>query len=156
MCRDIHLGQFVDALDETRGRGSSRLRVCYTLLMRIIEIQQLKSQSPALRMALHDKEAYRFLREQVQAQLNCYPICEHCLRVVLFTLISPFNAPHPGWCVDCVLGAFYTDDMPLYVPPKKEIPPMYQPKAYWFVNDGQGWRDQDGNPINIDDFIRFP
>lgn len=126
--------------------------------MRISEIQQLKSSSPALRMALSQRDVYRFLREQVTSREDCFPqgahTCEHCGRVVGLTLMSPYNDPHPGWCIDCVLGAYFTPDMPLYEPPEKERP-RREGSTHYFVNDGQGWTDQDGNPVEVLPF-RFP
>lgn len=127
--------------------------------MRISEIAQLKSQSPVLRIALSSYariDCYRFLREQVTARVDCFPqeahICERCGSEAGLTLMSPYNAPHPGWCIDCVLTGFFTPDMPLYEPPELDRP---RPKSYYFVNDGQGWMDQDGNPVAELPF-RFP
>ena len=120
--------------------------------MRISEIAQLKSQSPALRMALHQRDCYHFLREQVKAwdAYSADDTCSHCGRAIYPKLMHPYAAPDIGWCIDCVLGAYFSD-APRYEPPEKP-----RPKAYYFVyEDGQGWKDQDGNPVAELPF-RFP
>ena len=111
--------------------------------MRISEIAQLKSCSPALRLALSRHDVYHFLREQVQVHVLCAPPdpCPHCQHPVSAFLSHPYSAPHIGWCIDCVLGAYFSG-LPLYEPPEKE-----QPRAPYFVYDERGWTDQDGEPV---------
>ena len=78
-----------------------------------IEIYLLKQQSPVLQNALQTDRnvVWRFLSNFVQSRLGYYPqghhTCERCGKVCYPTLKSPYNDFHPGWCIDCVLHAFY-------------------------------------------------
>lgn len=94
--------------------------------MRISDIAQLKQQSEALREALktHDAALWQFLREKVQTREGCFPQghhgCEQCGKVAQpWTLKSPYNTPHPGWCIDCVLHAYFTG-APYYLTPEQQ------------------------------------
>lgn len=99
------------------------------------EIAQLKQQSPALQDALKEhREAWAFLRDQVTTRPKPYryylefPVpefssewfdkCEQCQKTVFPLLKSPYNASHPGWCVECVLDGFFTD-APIYKSPEE-------------------------------------
>lgn len=93
--------------------------------MRVIEIQQLKKNSPTLRGLLQalrltplQRDCYRFLREQVR-RWDTYSdddTCSHCGRAIYPKWIHPFDAPEQCWCIDCILGA-YCSDTPLYQEP---------------------------------------
>lgn len=78
-----------------------------------IEIYLLKQQSYKLQHALMtDKIAvWHFLYKHVQSRLGYYPQgehhCERCGKTTYPTLKSPYNDFHPGWCIECVLDAFY-------------------------------------------------
>ena len=121
------------------------------------EIAQLKRQSPALQQALkgHRDEVWSFLRDQVR---YCYGYylqdqfeCERCAALA-YTLKSPYNSWHPGWCIECVLTGFFTD-APIYKSPEElegerrqeqYISTLYCPPP-WELPD---WpEDYDGPPI---------
>ncbi len=91
--------------------------------------------------------------------------CGHCRRLVAHDrlLASPYNSsyrpgdlawevPH-GWCIDCVLGGFFTPDMPLYDTYADPDSPKYDPV---YANNKRVWEhwydlpdDYDGPPIWI-------
>jgi hypothetical protein len=79
------------------------------------EISELKKQSWRVKVAIESKDlrVLRFLRNHVTA---CYswhsPPCGRCGELVCPTFASPYNAPNPGWCGNCVIIAFNTSDMP--------------------------------------------
>jgi len=120
------------------------------------EIKQLMQQSVALREALTTKRetVWLFLREKVQARYGYAPIdahtCEKCGKTVYPTLKSIYNAWHPGWCIECVLQAFF-DDAELYDPYCDPNAPEYDERH---AKEQEFWKnfytvpeDYDGPPI---------
>jgi|SRR6266566_6008076 len=84
------------------------------------EIYLLKRQSPVLQHAFstHRDQVWHFLTQNVRARFGYYPqgshVCERCQKVVYPTLKSPYNAFHPGWCIECVLQAFLSGSQDFY------------------------------------------
>src|SRR5207245_39058 len=77
------------------------------------EINTLAQQSSVLRRSLKIRNAYTFLRKEKVAICCANDTCEKCDKLHDTLLISPYNGPHPGWCVECVLHAFFADE-PFY------------------------------------------
>lgn len=120
------------------------------------EIQQLIQHSPALKEALATNKAtmWTFLREKVQTRDGYYPqgahTCEKCRKSVYPTLKSVYNSWHPGWCIECVLQAFF-DDAELYDPYCDPNAPEYDERH---AKEVEFWKDfytvpddYDGPPI---------
>jgi hypothetical protein len=117
------------------------------------EILRIKQQSPALQRALkaYQVTLWPFLRAQVVARYGYYiqghHECECCQTVVYPTLKSPYNAFHPGWCIECVLHAFLTPGTPLYKTPQ-EIEEEQKSRAECYAWEPPNWpNDYDGPPI---------
>ena len=122
------------------------------------EIARLKQHSPRLQEALKaDSRLYHFLRDECIARFDYYPqcaahTCEQCGVITFPTLKTPYNAFHPGWCLDCTLDAFLSDDPPArYDPYYDPNAPEYDPvrareKAMW---DSFYENNYDGPPIEM-------
>lgn len=125
--------------------------------MRPQEIQQLKAGSPVLARALTVMRGrvWRLLREGVfvrfPAPAGIAQCCGRCDRTILHTFKSPYNSWHPGWCIDCILQAFY-DDESLYNPYRDPEAPEYDER---YDRECQLWEDfleepkedEDGPPM---------
>jgi|SRR5712664_3551723 len=115
------------------------------------EINQLAQQSPVLKRSLM-RNVYTFLRKEEVAVCCSNNTCEKCNKLHEDLLVSPYNGPHPGWCVECVLHAFFADE-PLYNkyrdPRSKDYDAVYD-KQYrtWNAFEFEDDPDYDVPPID--------
>jgi len=79
--------------------------------MTIQELIQLKRECIVVDWSLHEpnkSEVWKFLREDVHTSQNS-AICGRCGVEEIATYGSSYNAMHPGWCIYCVLFAFFSN-----------------------------------------------
>ena len=115
------------------------------------EIARLAKQSEQLKRALsvQKRTLWRFLREQVEYRVDCAPLhsCERCKIRTYPTLESPYNADHPGWCIECVLHGYW-HDLQRYEPPEE----VGRIKVEWThtrfcYTAGSGWQVMDEHGV---------
>lgn len=108
-------------------------------------------------LVLMRKQVWRLFREGVFFVTDeaLTSVCERCCQTVVFTFKSPYNSWHPGWCLECILQAFYADE-PLYNPYRDPYAPEYNARydrecRFWegFLEEQhrEQEEDDDGPPI---------
>jgi hypothetical protein len=119
------------------------------------EINKLAQQSPVLKRSLKMRNVYTFLRKE-EVAICCEKLrCDKCNELHGALLASPYNGPHPGWCIECVLHAFFADE-PLYDkyldPRSKDYNPKYYDLSHTII-EGPCFEidpdDYDGPPIAL-------
>lgn len=75
--------------------------------MDIQDIARLKKENDLVFWVLkqpNKKDTWLFLRRNVEYSQDS-ATCGRCGEITV-TFESPYNAPYPGWCIDCVLVGF--------------------------------------------------
>jgi hypothetical protein len=101
------------------------------------EINELARSSPVLKRSLKMRNVYTFLRKEEVAVCCSNDICEKCNKLNEALLVSPYNGSFPGWCVDCILHAFFADE-PLY---NKYRDPRSKDYDAVYDNNCKAWDD---------------
>jgi hypothetical protein len=114
------------------------------------EINKLAQQSNMLKRSLKMRNVYTFLRKEEIAIYCSNNACEKCNVIHASLLISPYNGPHPGWCVECVLHDFFAGEE-LYSkyrdPRSKDYDAVYDNNCNVWDNFSDVPDDYDGPPI---------
>ena|SRR5579859_958201 len=116
------------------------------------EIAELTKQAPFLRKALsiQKRTLWHFLREQVEADWqNGSTYCERCQVGDYPLLKSPYNAPVPGWCIECILHGYW-HDLPHYEPPEEVVvwvkAGQWTPTRFCYTAE-EGWQVMDEHGV---------